>query len=322
LSHPACDVARKPTITYNWWAGARLRRSDPTATEYYEQRQELVMRITALLAVMLVASASQAAEPVVTRDVAYAEPKNERQSLDIYAPSAGKNHPVVLWIHGGGWRRGDKRLVQQEPPAFVDQGCVFVAMNYRFFPNVTLKQMTGDVAKAIHWIHDHIDSYGGDPSTVLVMGHSAGAHLAALVSTDDRYLKAEGLPLSLIKGCVPVDTAVYDAVAQVKSVAGPRAGIYRDAFGDEASQRELSPVTHVAKDKQIPPFLILHVADRADSSHQSKLLAKALTDAGVSAKTFAGEGKNHGTINSELGESDDPPTKAVFEFVKSVTKKQ
>lgn len=280
------------------------------------------MRIALLLTLILFAFTLHAAEPVITRDMAYAEPKNERQSLDIYAPPSGKQHPVVLWIHGGGWRRGDKRFVQQKPQAFVDQGCVFVSMNYRFFPNVTLKQMTGDVAKAIHWIHDHIGSYGGDPSTVLVMGHSAGAHLAALVSTDDRYLKAEGLPLSLIKGCVPVDTAVYDAAAQVKSVAGQpaRANIYRDAFGDEASQRELSPVTYVAKDKQIPPFLILHVADRADSSSQSKLLAKALNDAGVSAKTFAGEGKNHGTINSELGESDDPPTKALFEFVKSVTK--
>lgn len=281
------------------------------------------MRSALVLAAVLTTSTLHVAEPTITRDVAYAEPKNERQSLDIYAPTSGKNHPVVLWIHGGGWRRGDKRFVQQKPQAFVDQGCVFVAMNYRFFPNVTLKQMTGDVAKAIHWIHDHIDSYGGDPSTVLVMGHSAGAHLAALVSTDDRYLKAEGLPLSLIKGCVPVDTAVYDAAAQVKSVGAQsaRANIYREAFGDEASQKELSPVTYVAKDKQIPPFLILHVADRADSTGQSKLLTKALTDAGVAAKTFAGEGKNHGTINSELGDSNDPPTKAVFEFVKNVTKK-
>src|SRR5215475_4811085 len=164
------------------------------------------MRI--LIAVtLLIATGEVAAEPKIQRDVPYVEPKNERQTLDVYAPTTGGDHPIVFWIHGGGWRQGNKSGVQQKPQAFVDKGFVFVSTNYRFVPQVTVKDMTGDIAKAIRWAHDHAKDFGGNPNSIFVMGHSAGAHLAALVCTDDRYLQAEGLSLSLIKGCVPVDTA-------------------------------------------------------------------------------------------------------------------
>src|SRR5438445_1373931 len=113
------------------------------------------MRLTIGLASLLLASALFGAEPKVHRDLAYAEPKNERQTLDVYAPTEGKGHPVVVWIHGGGWQRGDKTEVQAKPRAFVDRGFVFVSTNYRFVPSVTIGQMAGDVAKAIGWIHDH-----------------------------------------------------------------------------------------------------------------------------------------------------------------------
>ena len=172
------------------------------------------MRIA--FAFLLLASPILAAEPKVYRDLAYAEPKNERQTLDVYAPTEGKDHPVVVWIHGGGWRQGNKTSVQQKPQAITDKGFVFVSTNYRFVPNVSVKEMAGDIAKAIRWAHDHAKDYGGDGNSIFVRGHSAGAHLAALVCTDDRYLKAEGLPLSIIRGCVPVDTAVYDVATRPK----------------------------------------------------------------------------------------------------------
>jgi acetyl esterase/lipase len=175
--------------------------------------------------------------------------------------------------------------------------------------------MTGDIAKALRWVHEHAEEYGGDPDTIFVMGHSAGAHLAALVCTDDRYLKAEGLSPAIIKGCVPVDTAVYDVVKQIESVGPPRSATYSGVFGDSESQKELSPITYVARGKGIPPFLILHVADRPDSKAQSGMLAGALQDAGVSVKIVPAEGKTHGTINSDLGLPDDKPTRAVWEFL-------
>jgi acetyl esterase/lipase len=247
----------------------------------------------------------------------YAEPKTERQTLDVYAPPEGKDHPVVVWIHGGGWKLGDKRNVQQKPQAFVDQGYVFVSINYRFVPQVSVKEMTADVARAIHWVHDHAREFGGRPDAIFVMGHSAGAHLAALVCTDDRYLKAEGLSLSIVKGCVPVDTAAYDIPTR-SAGAGPLAAANAAAvFGtDAAMHRELSPLNFVAKEKYIPAFLILHVADRAESKAQSELFAKALRESGIEATVVPAAGKTHGTINSELGLPGDKPTQALFEFVK------
>lgn len=267
--------------------------------------------------------AISAGEPKVQKGLPYAEPKNTRQMLDVYAPAKGKNLPVVLWIHGGGWRAGDKASVQKKPQAFVDKGYVFVATNHRFFPNVTVKEMTGDIAKAIRWIHDHAKDYGGDPKSIFVMGHSSGAHLAALVCTDDRYLKAEGLPLSIIKGCMPVDVSVYDIPKRLKDGGSVATATFTKTFGDkEESQREYSPAMHVVKGKNIPPFLILHVADRPETKIQANWLAEKLKDAGIPAEVVAAEGTNHGTINANLGLPDDRPTEAMWAFLAGTVKKK
>jgi acetyl esterase/lipase len=280
------------------------------------------MRTLAPLLALLLAAPLRADEPKVQRGLPYAGTKSERQSLDVYAPSTGKGLPVVVWVHGGGWQAGDKKEVHKKPQAFADKGFVFISINYRLLGDkVTIKQMAQDVAKAIRWAHDHAKDYGGDPNTLLVMGHSAGAQLAALVCTDDRYLKAEGLPLSVVKGCVPVDGDTYDVPLQIRTVEKKRAAIYRVKFGTEAMQKELSAVTHVAKGKNIPPFLILHVADHPETRAQSRRLAKALQEAGVPAKAFPAEGKNHTTINNDLGLPGDRPTEELFKFLSGVLKK-
>ena len=274
-----------------------------------------------VVAILLTATSAFAAHPRVHRDLPYSGSKNERQTLDLYAPAEGKGHPVVFWIHGGGWQAGKKSEVQAKPRAFVDKGFVFVSAGYRLLPEATIKEMAGDLAKALRWVHDHAKEYGGDPDTIFVMGHSAGAQLAALIGSDHRYLKAEGLSPSILKGCVPVDGDTYDVPMQVGTVEERRAKSYRQKFGDEASQKDLSPITHVAKGKGIPPFLILHVADHPETKGQSQRLAKALREAGISARAFPAEGKNHGTINSDLGLPGDKPTEALFEFLDDVLKR-
>ncbi len=278
------------------------------------------MRFTPLL-VLLVASSVIANEPQGRRGLAYAGTKNERQMLDLYAPAQGTNHPVVIWIHGGGWQTGDKKDVGRKPQAFADKGFLFASVNYRLLPEVKIKQMAEDVAKAIRWVHDHAKDVGGDPDTIIVMGHSAGAQLAGLVCTDERYLKAEGLPLTIVKACVPVDGDTYDVPMQIETVKGKRAQGYIIKFGDDKMQKELSPVTHVAKGKNIPPFLILHVAEHPETKAQSQRLVKALQEAGVSAKVYAAEGKNHSTINNDLGVTGDRPTQEMFGFLSNVLKK-
>jgi arylformamidase len=260
----------------------------------------------------------------IKRDIPYAEPAHERQVLDVYAPAHAKNLPVVFWIHGGGWQTGDKTSVQLKPQAFMDKGFVFVSTNYRLLPQVDMETIVRDIARSIHWVHEHIAEYGGDPQRLLIMGHSAGAQLAALVCTDDRYLKAEGLSLAIVKGCVPVDGDTYDIPAIIET-AETRRRVHgqpqlkfghREKFGnDPAKHRDFSAVTHVAKDKGIPPFLIMHVADHPDTSAQAQRLASVLKDAGVPVKVYGARESTHNKINADIGLPEDLGTKMLFDFV-------
>ncbi|QJW98120.1 alpha/beta hydrolase [Frigoriglobus tundricola] len=279
------------------------------------------MRTAVALLLLSTVPPLRAAEPKAHRDIAYSDPKTEKQTLDVYAPAEGQQMPVVVFIHGGGWQSGDKKEVDKKPRAFADRGFVFVSVNYRLLPNATITQMGQDVAKAIRWVRDHAKDYGGAPDALFVTGHSAGAQLAALVCTDESYLKAEKMSLAAIRGCIPNDGDTYDVPLQIQTVEQKRADIYRKKFGDEESQKALSPVTHAAKDKHIPPFLILHVATHPEVKMQSEKLAKALTDAGVLARAYPADGKTHLTINSELGAADDKATKEMFEFIQERLKK-
>jgi acetyl esterase/lipase len=181
-----------------------------------------------------------------------------------------------------------------------------------------------DVAKSLRWVHDHISEEGGDPNRIFVMGHSAGAQLAALISIDDRYLKAQGLSLAILKGCVPVDGDTYDVPAIIETaetrwrVHGlpPAKWGHRLKFGnDPAKHRDYSAVTHVVTGKGIPPFLILHVADHPDTSAQAQRLEAVLKGAAIPVKRFAARQTDHSKLSENLGLPDDAPTKALFEFV-------
>ena len=282
------------------------------------------MKCLPLLLVLAAACTSEANAQRVTRDIRYAT-THERQLLDVYAPDGAKNLPVVFWIHGGGWQAGDKSLVAIKPKAFTEAGFVFVSIQHRLLPNVEMGDITRDVAKALGWVHKNIATHGGDPNRLLVMGHSSGGQLAALMCTDDRYAKSEGFPLTAIKGCVPVDADTFDIPAIIE-VAETRARVHhlplptyghRQKFGnDPAKHRDFSAVTHVASNKGIPPFLILHIAGHPDTTAQARRFAAVLEAAGISVKIVAGRETTHASINDKLGEPDDPVTKELFAFVK------
>lgn len=292
--------------------------------------QRFIPLLVLLSAVFAPLSNVAAAEAKVTRDISYASPAVERQVLDVYAPPEAKHLPVVFWIHGGGWQAGDKSSVQLKPQAFVDRGFVFVSTNYRLLPNVEMGTIVRDIAQSVHWVHDHIAEHGGDPKRILVMGHSAGAQLAALICTDDRYLKAEGLSLSIVKGCVPVDGDTYDVPAIIETAetrrrvhGQPQAKFgHREKFGNTPEKhKDFSAVTHVAKNKSIPPFLILHVADHPDNAAQAQRLGAVLKDAGIPVKVYGAKETNHTRINANLGSADDPSSQELFDFVAEALKK-
>ncbi len=266
----------------------------------------------------------------VKSNIRYVEKGHERHVLDVYSPTGAKNLPVVFWIHGGGWQAGDKTDVKLKPQWFMDKGFVFVSTNYRLLPEVDMGTLTRDVAKAFGWVEKHIAEYGGDPKRVLVGGHSAGAQLAALLCTDERYLKAEGTDLNVLIGCVPVDGDTYDVPAIIETAetrrrvhgqTQPKSG-HREKFGnDPEKHKDFSAVNHVAKGKGIPPFLILHVSNHPDNAAQAFRLATVLKEAGVSVTNYGAKDTNHVKLNNDLGLADDPATAELTKFVTQILKR-
>jgi acetyl esterase/lipase len=173
-------------------------------------------------------------------------------------------------------------------------------------------------------VHKNIAAHGGDPERIFVMGHSAGAQLAALLCIDDRYLKSEGVPFSALKGCVPVDGDTYDIPAiivtaemrqTVHSLPQPTFG-HRVKFGNDPKKHvDFSAVTHVAKGKGIPPFLILHVSGHPDVTAQARRLGAVLTDADVPVTVYGASETTHSKLNANLGLPDDPATTELFKFL-------
>lgn len=281
--------------------------------------------------VMVLACVATTHAQQVTRDIPYASPPaHERQVLDVHAPTGAKNLPVVYWIHGGGWQTGHKGQVALKPQAFNAAGLVFVSINHRLLPTVEMGDIIRDVARGLRWVHDHVAEYGGDPTRVLVMGHSSGGQLAAIVCTDDRYLKAEGLALAMIKGCVPVDADTFDvpAIIEVAEVRARAHGFplptngHRQKFGnDPVKHRDFSAVTHVAAGKGIPPFLVMHVAGHPDTTAQARRFRAALESAGMPVTVFGAQEATHNTINDNLGKPGDAGSDALFAFVRQTLSK-
>jgi acetyl esterase/lipase len=262
----------------------------------------------------------------LTRDVPYVVNGHKRHVLDIYTPTdlAGKSLPVMIWIHGGGWQAGDKSDVASKPKALTDRGFVFVAMNYRLLPEVTMDELIRDVARSVGWVHQNIAQYGGDSTRIFLGGHSAGAQLAALLCIDDRYLKKEGMSFAVLKGCVPVDGDSYD-LPKIIMTAEHRQALYggkmftfghRQKFGNDPEKHiALSAVARVAKDKGIPPFLILYFSGNPDTRAQAERLESVLKAAAIPAKAYGKSDTNHNRLNDDLGKPDDPATQEFYKFL-------
>lgn len=243
------------------------------------------------------------------------------QKLDYWKPKVG-NAPLVIFVHGGGWKRGDKSNAtgHLKAPHYLEQGYAFASINYRLVPAATVEQQATDVANAIAYLKRDAAKLGFDPDRIILMGHSAGAHLSALVGTDPQYLRNAGLDFSALDGIIPLDGAAYDVPAQMSDGAKIMHDTYEQAFGtDPVRQKALSPYHHAAG-PNASNFLIVHV-ERADGARQSTALGDALRQSGsaVEVKAFKGEGlKGHMEINRKLGDPDYPATSVIDAWLKQI----
>jgi arylformamidase len=246
--------------------------------------------------------------------------KEALQKLDYWRPRQ-PGSPLVVFVHGGGWKRGDKRhAAGQKASHFLEQGYGFASINYRLVPDCTVEEQARDVASSLAFLTKRADSLGFDETRIVLIGHSAGAHLSALVGTDLSYVKDAGLHPKSLHGVVPLDGACYDVPRQIAGGGGFMQDTYLQAFGNERErQLALSPLHHVAA-PNAPAFLILHVR-RVDGTAQSRALGEALEKAGTKSEVrgFEGFGLNgHAEINRRLGDPTYPATPVVDEWLKQV----
>lgn len=240
-----------------------------------------------------------------------------RQQVDIYAPKdAVDDLPVVLFVHGGGWSMGNRQNVEAKPRHFTSSNTIFASTGYRLVPQVSVEDQAKDIGAAVQALVGQASTIGVDQSRIVLMGHSAGAHLAALVATDPQYA---GDAFGSIKGVILLDGAGYD-IAATMDAAGPRRWqMYNAAFGSDPQRHTaLSPVTHVGG-KDAPNWLALYVERRRDSRAQSQALMNALTQAGANASALAIADTNHRRMKTQLGTQEGAAqTEAVDAFLEMV----
>ena len=264
----------------------------------------------------LIGERAAANYPPVPGTVEHAYGADAKQRLDLVKPAGVAKTPVLLFVHGGGWSIGDKAHAAPDKARWANgKGWAFASANYRLVPQATVESQATDVASAIAWLRANAEREGLDPDRIVLIGHSAGAHLVALVGTNPTYLSKAGVPMSAIKGVVLLDGAGYDVPTQASAEMNIVKPMYEAAFSkDPKRQAALSPARHAAA-PNAARWLILPIERRADSKAQSKGLAEALNRAGASATVVAVPGESHGSLNKGLGETGDFATAEVDKFL-------
>lgn len=253
-----------------------------------------------------------AQEVTTLTDVSYGEDKKQR--LDVYLPTNAKNSPVIVMVHGGAWKMGDKRsdnVVQNKMNRWVSKGIVFISVNYRLVPKVTPQQQADDVASALAYIESHAHQWGGNPKQIILMGHSAGAHLVSLISADPQKYVSLGLKPWL--GTVSLDTATMDLV---QTMGRKHFDFYDDVFGsDKNSWIENSPLYQL--EPSAPPMFLVCSTLREDKPcESSKPFMEKGADMGLRIE-MSQQALSHGEINDELGKPNGY-TERVEQFIRSL----
>ena len=237
----------------------------------------------------------------VERDIAYGP--DPRQRYDVYLPAhARPDAPILFMVHGGGWRRGDKRMpnvVGNKAAYWLQRGFVFVSANYRMEPDADPLVQAGDVAAALASVQRRARQWHADPAKALLMGHSAGAHLVALLgSNPEGLLRQAGAQRPL--GVVSLDSGALDVPALMDQPRLPQ--LYRDAFGaDPAYWASVSPQQQLGRGA-LPMLLACSSSRHRPSSpcaEANKFAARA-NALSVPVQVLP-EALQHGEINDQLG---------------------
>jgi len=250
-------------------------------------------------------------------EVAYGS--DARQRFDVYLPERADRAPIIVMVHGGAWVIGNKSLpqvVDNKLARWLPRGAIVVSVGYRLVPlagarDVTPLDQADDIARAIAKVQALAPGWGGDPQRLVLMGHSAGAHLVALVSASPSFARRAGaLPW---RGTVVLDSAGLNLVGVMRL---PHPRFYDRAFGaDPALWRAASPLETLVPGAAL--MLVICSTQRADASclQSQRFVAQALAS-GVRASVLE-QDLSHGEINGKLG-LPGAYTDAVEQFFESI----
>lgn len=248
------------------------------------------------------------------------------QRLNLFVPD-GRGWPLVVFVHGGNWDEGSKDLEVGGADIYnnigrylVSQGIGAAVVGYRLLPSVTWQAQAADVAAAVQWAGANAASYGGDARCVFLMGHSAGAQIAARVALDPAARGAGAIPA--ICGVIGVSGAGYDLADQRTYDLGNDPRFYEKRFGGTPDwRRAASPIQFVtaARAAQLPPFLLLYAGGESPAlQHQSSLLHERLLDVGAASTRVVVPGESHSRIVLTLSRDDRTAGPAVVAFIRRI----
>ncbi len=245
------------------------------------------------------------------------------QKVDVYLPPElpdAVTCPVLFYIHGGGWANGCKEWMGFMAPALVDAPLIFVSVSHRLAPAVRMRSIVEDCADALAWVHRHVARYGGDPERIFVAGHSAGAHLSALLALRSDLATARGLPVNVVKGCFPM-SGTFDLRFARAPVGHVEEHIRDVVLGGTEEIAEWSPWAAVAGNR-IPFYVTWGELDFARTAAQGRQFVDALSQqlGTVEAEAFAGQ--THFSVNEACGPAGNPWSQKVKALMQQAEEKE
>jgi arylformamidase len=232
---------------------------------------------------------------LLERDLAYGS--HALQRFDVYYPEHVPSAPVIFMVHGGAWRFGDKGMsavFENKVARWVPQGLVFISVNYRLLPEADALAQVDDVAQALVRAQEEAARFGGDRSRFVLMGHSAGAHLVALLAADpERALRLGATPWL---GTVSLDSGAMNVVEIMQA---PHSSMYDQAFGSDPRRwRAASPFHQLHS--AVAPFLAVCSSRREDSCDQARAFSARAVRLGTRARVLPVD-LSHREVNELLG---------------------
>ncbi|MCF6322088.1 MAG: alpha/beta hydrolase [Rhizobiaceae bacterium] len=262
-------------------------------------RRQIILSASSLAATTSLGF-STSATAGVTKGISYGD-----NLLDVYSPNGKSGLPIMMFVHGGAWALGNRGQVGRKPKFFNRAGFVFASVGYSLYPKASAETQAMQIGQAVSHMRANAERYGGDPDRIILMGHSAGCHLATLATLSG---SAKG-----VRGIICNDTGAYDLFYLAKVNGGSLPVIYAAPFRKRKLWTRWSPITYTARHAGMPLFVPWSGGKNRDRITANFI--SSLRKNGANVTPFNGSSYSHGSINTSIGKNGDRLTSAIMDFV-------